>query len=437
MKTYLSLIILFHLLIGIYAFTNFTIEDVAIHASLTKIVSKNIYPFDYLPLSDTKFTYPILFYLNSSPFLIFVSINAVRIVGLFAFLLFPICIYLIGTLFNKRVALISMLFSVLISNFTILMIFSAFPQILAFDFYLLFVYFYLREKHNYSGIFLGLTILTHPFVAFLSFVSLIVFVFIYKDRKIIKTATIAFLISLIWIYQYFLIFIHAITGTWNNVRHYGNAGLITINDGISYVLRLNPAFIILAIISFFIMFKERDKKTLYFCALFLISFVFSIYRLAPAQLKFLDALTIGADFVIRKLDSKLFNVIFSFLILVSAIFPILTVYDYNSKYSAIDKKEIDAAKWLKEYDKTESMIVFMGEQKTETVFAAIANKIPLGGIISDLEGYTDHYKEQLREREKIIRGDLSLLEKYGVKYIVGECNLNVIYSDDLIRICKI
>lgn len=436
---------MFHLLVGLYTFTNFTIEDSAIHAEMTKIVASQIYPIDYSPIANVKFTYPPLFHYISSMFLVFGSIAAVRIVGFVAFIFFPVCVYLIGTLFNKRIALFSALFAAVISNFTILMIFSAFPQILAFNFYLLFLYFYFKEKYSLSGIFFGLTILTHPFVAVLSFISLILFVLIFKSKNIVKTATVGFLISLFWVYQYFLIFIHAITGSWQNVVHYGNAGLITKAEVIDYLMRLNPAFFLFAIYSFFIFLKSNDKKLRFFSMLFIIVFAFSIYKLAPAQLKFFDALTIptimlaavAVEFAIKNLNSKIFNFTLASVLIISAFFPIMTIYEYNSQHFAINKNEIKAAKWLKSYDDSESRIVFIGEPKTEVVFAALSNKIPMNAIISDLEAYTNEYKKQISDREKIIKGDFGLLQEYEIRYVVGECDFNVIYLDEKLRICRI
>jgi uncharacterized membrane protein len=127
-------------------------------------------------------------------------------------------------------------------------------------------------------------------------------------------------------------------------------------------------------------------------------------------------------------------------------------YHYSMEISAFDSRYSNAAAWLRENREDYSRVLLLDESSiekpvddfsSELVFSQLSGKYPLDGTISDLEEYSAEYKQQLKDRELILREKDSaqrefLMNKYDVKYVVGKsCGSKVIYEDDFTKICEL
>ncbi len=486
---------IFLLAIGLYAFwaaffanSHFTVEDAAIHSEIANVLKTSFYPQTYAPVANVPITYPPLFHYLALALSFFgiTVLDSVKLLGALSFAFFPVAMYFLGSLFGRRAGLFSALFAILTVNIFMVLIFSEYPQILSFNLFAMFVYFYFqppsaigkletrivvnefhdfRGKYILSGIFLGLTALAHPFTAFFAAASALVLFVLKRDAGIIKTISIGFLISLFWLPKYVDIFSHFSGATWNNARWYSPAGFIPLESIWNTILRLNPFLVALSIMGIAMLLKMQDKKDAkwkFFLFLYLLPAVFTIYHYSPAQYKFLDIFTIplvvlsgiGADYLLQKSKGvgRQIPALFMIAILAAASlpFPLLKIQEYQSKYSAISLEGIETAKWLKGYDSDPSRILLSINSSTadkarlvfesELVFSQIANKIPLDGTISDLEAYTPEYKKQLSDREEMMKGNISLIRAYGVKYVIsgtGKCPFEKIYRSGDFEICRV
>jgi len=443
-KRLLIAVLILQLVLGLYTFSHYPIEDVAIHGEIVNILRDKGVSLDYQPYSNTTLTYPVLFHYLSLPFSYFMNaVYAVRIIGLIAFVLFPYFMYLLGKTFDKKIGILSLILSMALSNFAILIVYSGMPQILAMDFFVLFMYFYFSKRYKLSGLFLGLITLTHPFMGIISWASAILLLAIYRDKKTLKTILIGAGVSLLWVYQYYLLFNNITSGIWNNVKHYNlNPGFIGFRTFIDYMIRLNGVLFLISLLAI----NFKNKKRTFFSIFFLMNLFFVVYHYPPAQLKFLDLFTIpivlfgaiGLNKIIKKFGSKtLFIAIFLFLI-VSCSMSLMMIYDVNQNYQAINDETIKAAKFLNRYDSDLSKIVYFGEPKTEIMFGIFANKIPMDAKISDLEAYSSNYKKRLVDREEIINGHKTLHKRYGIKYVVSQdCTFDVVYDKKNVKICQL
>ncbi|VVB61383.1 Uncharacterised protein [uncultured archaeon] len=466
-KIFLLAISLYAFWAALFANSHFTVEDAAIHSEIANTLIRESYPQTYAPVADVPITYPPLFHYIALFFTLFGlgTLDAVKLFGALCFAFFPLAMYFAGSLFGRKAGLFSALFAVLTLNIFMVLIFSEYPQILSFDLFAMFVYSYFREKYVLSGIFLGLTALAHPFTAFFAAVSAIVLFILKRDLSTAKTLFIGFLISLFWLPKYVRIFSHFSGATWNNARWYSPSGFIPLESVWNMVLRLNPfllAFSIAGILALFRMKKENGAKGKFFLFLFILPAVFTIYHYSPSQYKFLDIFTIplavfsgiGADYILQKSKNAGREIPVLFVIAILAVaslpFPLLAIHEYQSKYSAISPEGIEVAKWLKEYDSNPGRILLAVNSSTldkaglvfesELVFSQIANKVPLDGTISDLEAYTPEYKEQLLDREEMIKWNVSLIRAYGVKYVIsgtGKCPFEKIYRKGGFEICRV
>jgi hypothetical protein len=474
-KKILVILVVYLTIIG-WSNAHFTTEDSAIHAQSIELVKDQLYLLTYEPITNIKFTYPPFFYYIGS-FMTFFSLSALQasqILGLLSFILFPISVYFLTKIWNIRAAIFAAIASTVSSSITIVFIFSQYPQILAFDFLVLGLYFYFSKKYKLSGVLFGFSILTHSFVGFTTF-FLLIFLLIFrfaKDRNnlkdVLKTISITFLVSLFWIYQYYLILLNMFGGTWNNVRWYSiqGFGFVSIEGFWNMILRINPFIFFVSIFGLYILLiKKHIIKKEYSLTILLLFFLclgFNIYHFPPAQYKFLDLwiipvvvlFGIGCDEIIKnfRVDLRLSLIYIIILILaVSGFFPIFEISKYHSNFSAINQETVEAAIWLKSYDNEKSRILLtINSSKkykenlnfnSELIFSQLSNKIPLDGTISDLEAYTEEYKKQLEDREKLIQNfSLDLAEKYKIKYIITDnCPLKTeeIYSKEGIKLCSI
>lgn len=468
-KLFLLLIVLYAFASALFANSHFTVEDAAIHSEIAGVIKGDFYPETYGPVANVQFTYPPLFYYLALVFSFFglSVLDSVKMAGALSFAFFPAALYFLGSLFGKRAGLFSAMAALLSSNIFMVLIFSEYPEILSFGLFAMFVYFYFRGKYSLSGIFLGLTALTHPFTAFFAAISAI-FLFIFKrDKNTAKTISVGLLISLFWLPKYIGIFSHFLSGAWNNLRWYGPNGFIGLRALIDTVFRLNPIVVLLSLVGIAWLLSRRKEikaegKIKFFLFLYLFPLIFIIYHYSPAQYKFLDIFAIpvslffgiGADYFFARSKSmrhRSFVPFIALLALIASLFiPVLKINEYQAGFSAISSEVAGAAEWLGEYDATRSRIVLaLNSSKafkespifeSELVFSQISDKIPLDGTISDLEAYTPEYEKQLEDRENIIKGNFALLPKYDVKYFIsgeGICPFERIYSKNGVEICRV
>lgn len=464
-KIALAIIVLYAFGAAIYSNSQFTVEDSAIHAEIANLLKNKGYAADYLPAANIQLTYPPLFHAVSLILAGIFSSGAlwgVKTAGAIAVALFPAAIYLLASAIDRKAALFSALSAAVSTNLAIIYILAEFPEILAFDFYAVFLYFYVKKRSAASGIFLGLTALTHPFMGFLAFFSAAVICIAERSKDAAKTLAIGAAIASVWGAQYLSIVSHILSNSWNNAMWYGNApGFISLEGAISTILRLNIliAFLFAAGFAYFLYVYRKDFSIPYFIGnlpqfgrplgrpqfpsrqnrapivliiLASVTLFFVIYHYTPAQYKFLDVFTIWlalfsgiAMSKILELSQKnrhsgrfrLFRifkcayVLFAALLVISAAFPILKINEYR-RFSSISENFIGAAEWLKAHDPEQSRIILIENSgkrfkatmnfQSELIFSQISDKIPLDGTISDLEEYTAEYKKQLDEREMLI-----------------------------------
>jgi len=465
----LAVLVVFNLALAFYSFGGFVVEDAAIHAEISSLILHNG-PFitSYQPVSNTLLTYPPLFhYLAALLGLFLPIILSVRILGAIAFALIPVSAYFASKTLTKK-PIIPAIASVAMANLSYILVFAAFPQLMALNLYLWFLYFFFKDKKILAGVFAGLTILTHPFTGFFTMFTLLVFLIVYKKSSL-KTILPAFAISLFWAKQYLLILLNMFSNSWNNSRWVAAQGFHfePLQSLLNVVFfRLNIIVFILAMAGFVLFLnssKIEHKKRVVFSFVFALPLIFTIYHVGVAQYKFLDILSVPLilfcgtifsiknqkiSFFVKKWKKPLIGL--GIIIIVSSLYLPITnvhnfVYDKEKKYSAFDQKYLDAALWLGQNRKDFSRVVLLDESSiekppksfnSELVFSQLANKYPLDGTISDLEKYSEEYRQQLEDRKLIIQGDYALLEKYDVKYLVGDCKGKIIYKDSNTQICE-
>lgn len=465
----LIILSLINLVIALFSFGSFLVEDAAIHGQISSLILENGFISDYLPVSDTLLTYPPLFhYLAAFLGLFMPIITAVRALGAVFFAIIPISVYFASKILTKK-PIIPALFSVVMANISFILVFSAFPQLLALNLYLWFLFLFFNGKKILAGLFAGLAMLAHPFIGFFAMFTLFLLLVFYKKESL-KTIGLSLLVFLLWAKQYIMIVINMFSNSWNNSRWVEIQGyhfepfqsLINI-----IFFRLNIIIFALALIGIYLFLKskiEMRKKIVLSCV-FLLPLLFTIYHFGPAQYKFLDILSIPvllfSGFVFsHKLKNKSVSGVFQnkkivwFILVIfcmaSLCLPVKNVYDFTyskeKSFSAFDKKYYGAASWLRENRGDFSRVLLLDNSSieknpksfsSELVFSQLAHKYPLDGVISDLEKYSESYKQQLHDRKLIIQGDYTLLKNYNVKYLVGHCTGRVIYDDGRVRICEI
>ena len=441
---FLGVLFLFSFTLGLYASSHYTVEDEAIHTEIAMILREQGYPTSYLPVSDIVFTYPPLFHFIALIISFFgVPLHlAVRLLGILAFSTFPLLMYAVCCQFEKRAAIFGAVAAATSANILIVFLFSEFPQILAFDFFVLGLFYWWRQKPTSSGIFFGLVVLTHPFMGLFTIAFCGVLVLVYKTRQSLQAAVIAIIISLAWSKQYFLIFTNIFFGHWNNIRWYGNGpGFISLENLVNFfIIRLGIIPVILSVIGFFFLWRgsnqTREEKWV-ISILTLIPLFFTFYHYPAFQYKFLDLLTIPliivASIAVQKSEGNVserwfFTGLFLFLCIGVGV-QMYIVTDYHSKFFALEPELESAANKLRTFDPVPSKIVVAIHSSardketlrfnSELVFSQIANKIPLDGTISDLEAYTQSYRQQLLDREEIILGNQTLLAHYNITYFIN------------------
>ncbi|MFC2136097.1 hypothetical protein ACFLTH_15890 [Bacteroidota bacterium] len=460
---FLALLFLINFCVAIFSFQTFIVEDAAIHAEIASVIINNNYIADtYMPVTDILITYPPFFhYLSIIISFVLPLITSVRLLGAISYAFLPVAVYFASSVFTKK-PLMPAAFSVVIVNLTYILAFAAFPQLMAFNFLLLFIYFFFRKKHWLAGLFAGLTIITHSFTGLFAF-SLLFIIGVLYNKKAWKTVALGLGISLLWIKRYFVMLSGAVSNTWNNshwVEVQGNHFETLRALWQFFGVRLNIVIFVLFLAGLFIFFRNKKrfsvKDKIFMLYFSLTPLVFTIYHLAPTQYKFLDLLSLPVlvfsglflsqqSFFSTK--KHWFKFLLAVFLIISLMMPVMKIKEFQESFSAFDDNYYPAALWLKDNRHDNSRILLQDESSiekdfrgfsSELVFSMISEKYPLDGTISDLEVFSQDYKEQLEDRKELVNGNYPSMEKYRVKYIVGNnCPGEIIYSDDFTKICEL
>ncbi|MGC8812445.1 MAG: hypothetical protein ACP5O8_02550 [Candidatus Aenigmatarchaeota archaeon] len=444
--------------------------DSAMHALIVDpVISSQVYPLTWLPLVKTQYTYPPLFHWISFIF-IFVgakAIQSVNFLGIFFYAIFPILAYKLGSIWGKRIAFFSALVSVGVTSLSYVFAVGEYPQLLAMDLSIIFLYFLLKKDFVKAGLFLGLASLSHAFIPvyflpFLLFYSIFSFLKT-KNKKAIFGMLKLFLISLIvcsiWLYQYFSIVINATTGKWMNVRWYPKSIIRTFNEiktfflNFNFETRLHPTLFFLSMLGSVLMIR---KKEFFIPFLLFYTILFCILHVPGTQLKFQDMLALpviipisfGLDFILSFLKKKSLGIA-TVLFLIALNLPNPWLYLEHTKKCCTqaevpDERGMKSAEWLASYDYNYSRILVA--KPYEVWFSVISHKYPMDVMLTDIEAYSEEAKEMVNDRKIIIQKieggeDFSyLLKKHEIKYLVVEnvsLNYEEIFSTNGLKIYKV
>lgn len=456
--------------------------DPAMHSEVVDpVISTQIYPLTWSPLADTKYTYPPLFHWLA--FLIsrfgIEPVTAVIFLGLVLYAVFPFCLYLLGSFWSRKIGLLSAIAGAFISSWSFVFLAGEYPQLLAMDLSVVFIYYYLKRDYVKSGVFLGLTFLSHPFVPVYLTIFVLIHSFLELGRKnkdffitSLKCLMIALVITSIWLPQYFMIIQSATTHQWRNVRWYYKPGFVGFEEVNSLFFsftpmgRINPVIFILSLAGAGLILKKgfkNDKKgdKTALLVLFLFMVAFSVFHIPGTQYKFPDMLSIaipplsalGISYSSGKLNgSKRVKNLIVVLIALVFLFSAYNVGLVNLNFYSNKQKFVstpyarEAGLWLRNYDPEYSRIVKTGED--EVWFSVISHKYAMDPMITDLEVLTENTKAQMGDREIIIekinqsKAISGLVEKYEIRYVITEgfeasvSDGQLIYDKDDVKIYK-
>lgn len=444
---------------GYYVATPLTTSyDPAMHAEIVDpIIATQIYPTSWSPLADTGYTYPPLFH-----WIAFVlsrtgiePIKVVVFLGIVLYALFPLLVYFIGSLWGRKTGLLSALAGAGLMSWSAVFLAGEYPQLLAMDLSVVFLYFYLRRDFIKSGVFLGLVALSHPFVpVYLSIFIVVVSLFNLSRnfgkrneiaRNFVKCCGIALIIALIWLPQYFAITYSATTHQWRNVRWYYAPGFVGLGEIGAFFFSFGPdgkispiVFIFsLAGAGYILANRRRKNEDTAILTLFVFTVLFSVFHIPGTQYKFPDMLSlaipplsaVGAIILPGRLKVRKFfrKAAVSLLVFAAffAMYGILISAAHPYRQTAVPaQNSYDAALWLRNYDPEYSRIVKTGDD--EVWFSVISHKYAMDPMVTDLEVLTENTKRQMDDRGTIIErmnnsepvSDLA--GKYGIKYVITE-----------------
>jgi hypothetical protein len=456
---------------GLKAITPLPITfDSAMHALIVEpIISSQLYPLTWEPLVKTPYTYPPFFHWLCFIFTNFgiKAIQAVNFFGIFLYALFPLLVYKLGLLWNKRIAILSAFISVGITSWSYVFAVAEYPQILAMDLSILFLYFFLKKDFLKAGFFLGLATLSHAFIPvyflfFLLFYS--IFSFLREKNKRIALDTlklflIFLLVTSIWLYQYFTIIKNAISGEWRNIRWYYKFGFKNFEEiknfflNFNFETRVHPILFFLSLFGSILMIR---KKEFFIPFLLLYTIFFSVFHIPGTQYKFQDMLALPSpipiafclDYFLSSKKLKKVSLIATVFIIVLNL-PNPWLYLEHTKKCCTqaevpDEKGVKVANWLANYDYNYSRILVA--KPYEVWFSVLSHKYPMDVMLTDIEAYSKEAKEMVEDRQEIIKkieakeDFSSLLKKYEIKYLVVEnvsLNYQEIFSFEGLKIYKI
>ncbi len=460
--------------LGYYVATPLPITyDPAMHSEIADpIIATQLYPGTWEPLADTGFSYPPL--LHWTAFLISLAgiepIVAVIFLGVLLYAIFPVLLYRVGSIWDRKIGILAALIGSLTPNWSFVFIAGEYPQLLGMDLALVFLYFYLKKEPFRAGLSLGFCALSHPFVP----VYLVLFMIGHsvinlfrRDSGTLITAvrifSIALLVASIWLPKYAAIVHNSTTHQWRNVRWYYEPGFVGFDEVNSFFGnfgaggRFNPVVTLFAFAAIPLMgFRKRKEFAL--LLLFLFTLAFSLYHIPSTQYKFPDTLSLilpilssmGIVYFVGKLNRKYLakTVAVFFIILFVYMGYTTAIHDMGSKgyvQKAVTTPEAyEAARWLRDYDYEYSRTIKTGEDGVW--FSVSSHKYAMDPQITDLEVLTEKTLEQMGDRDKIIERIEKeepindLINKHEIKYVVTEdvktihSGGNLIYDQDNIRI---
>jgi hypothetical protein len=472
-------------LLGYFAATPVTVSyDPAMHAEIVDpVIRSQIYPLSWSPLADTGYTYPPLFHWMA--FLVSLlgiePIVAVVFLGVILYAVFPLCLYLLGSFWSRKIGLLTAISGAVLANWSFVFLAGEYPQLLAMDLSAVFVYYYLRRDYVKSGVLLGLAFLSHPFVP----VYLTLFVLLHsfaelarKDMKFFKTSlkclAVAMVVASVWLPQYAMIVQNATTNQWRNVRWYYQPGFVGFDEvesffGPATLARINTFVFLFSLAGAGVVamgFRKRKNSgqpapaaMFAMFALFAFTLVFSLFHVPGTQYKFPDMLslavpplfalglfyTIGKSRGLRGARTGILIVAACLLAYLAYSNGTIDINAYMSRQSSVSTDQArEAAHWLKAFDPEYSRIMKTGDD--EMWFSVLSHKYAMDPMITDLEVLTENTKSQMNDRlaieEKIKKAEpvSQLAEKYGIRYVITEGIANnvsegrLIYEKNGIRI---
>ncbi len=425
--------------------------DPALHTEIASyVIGNSFFPSTWAPLADVKYTYPPLFHwiaflLSASGF---ETYKIVIFTGLFLYALFPISFYIYGRAFGEKEAVLFSFFGAIQASLIEVFAAGEYPQLLSMN--LLVIVLYFLEKKNYlnAGIFSGLTVLSHAFTAL--YTAALIAIHYFLVRKKIKSEhafvfiLAAFLMSVAWLPRYMEIADNAINNRWENTIWYYKPGFVgaeKISDMFFSVMPGSRMGGILLLLSAAGIFYLRTKKIYFPIAAFVFTLIFTIFHAPGTQYKFPDMLAIavtplaamGVFNLSKKASLGKFAVLGAMMLMV-AFNPYVNATNLHNCCVSKDipnQAQTNLAEWIKNNDTSRSSMLVDGDH--EVWLALIAHKYPMNPRISELEVFTDNYRQLLDGRKNAIdeirkgHDPAKILSEWGVEYIVTENSLNSSY----------
>lgn len=425
--------------------------DPSMHAEIVRIIEFQGYPDTWEPYANNSLTYtPFFHYVAFSLSLTGVHVmDAVRIIGIIAYILIPVSTYFLVSLYfrkNKTIPVISALVMAFIPLMGNIFLLGEFPEVLSILFLILILYSIKTERHLLTAVFTGLAVITHPFMAMVAVV-----LYIYNIKNIRgesnKTKLLYFLIFIIissfWAVKYFEIAKNMATDSWQNVVYHEQQPYFWFwepHQITEFLFGFNQLGYFIFLFSLVGFWKLDDKLLRVF---YIFCLVFIIFHLPYSQLKILDLFVIpivifaaaGIWTVINLFKGK-------YKILVAGVIIFVLAYSQVSHFAyvkvhwfteySLDDDLLDATLWLRDYD--DSFVRIYSDEGSSWI-GILSNKNPLEPYVTYLEAFSDSYVEQLNDRDKIKYyinssefAELEkILEKYNVKFVFAKENITASY----------
>ncbi len=429
--------------------------DPALHAEIAAyIIPDHPIPATWAPLADVQYTYPPLFHWSSR--LLSLSgaepYKVVMFFGLFLYALFPAAFYLYGSSFGRTEAVLFSFFGAVQASLMEVFAAGEYPQLLSMNLALVALYFAAEKKYRSAGLVTGLVALSHSFTAVYLLAALAVYYIaarIGNGKQIRGKDALVFLVSAlavsaIWIPSYLRIAGNAVNHRWENTIWYyqpGFIGLDRINDiFFSLMPGARAGIVMLALALAGAAYFHKRQMLLPRC-IFLFTIAFTLFHIPGTQYKFPDMLSVAippmAAFGAIALSQRMKN-LRPFAKAV-ALLPFIFLLASHPYINAVNMKNccvsndipdgplVKAAAWLRTNDSSRS--VLFSDGKHEAWVALIAGKYPMNPRVSELEAFTDRYRQMLSDRDAVIAeigngtDPSDLLEKWGVKYVITKKEL--------------
>ncbi|MBI4176820.1 MAG: hypothetical protein HY516_00470 [Candidatus Aenigmarchaeota archaeon] len=425
--------------------------DPALHSEIAGgVMRHSLIPSTWAPFADVMFTYPPLFHWMSYA-ISYTGIETYRsviLLGLFSYAFFPVAFYIYGSAFGRKEAVLFSFFGAVQASLIEVFAAGEYPQLLSMNLLVVMLYFLRKENYPVAAVFSGLVLLSHTFTALYAAVLITIHFFLSIRRNgkrteiksVLTFLSIALLVSLIWVPKYLQIADNAINRRWENTIWYYKAGFVGIDSINNWFFSLMPGARIGLMMFFFSVVGAAyaHKQRRYQLWVFLFTAAFTIFHIPGTQYKFPDMLAVAvpplAAFgtVIAMKQTRRVQK-FARFIMAGILFAFLFINPYTNATNlrnccvsddAPSNDEARLAMWLENTDKAPSVLVADG--KYEVWFAVIANKYPMNPRVSELEVFTDKYREMVSDRQKLIGEmdlDSDLLDKWNVSYVVTEFDL--------------